>query len=414
MPTTRGWAAFAAGLGLYVGARFAGSPDLHMVSVGIIAMPFLAMLFVQWNRISIDVRRQLSASHVYPGTRTVVTLKVRNEGPGTAPFLLLEDALPAELGKPARVVVTGIPAKSDQSVSYSILCRRRGRFQIGPLTTDVTDPFGLARIRHQTMGHTELVVYPRVDDVGVPSMVVAGAGAGESAARQLHRSVAEFYTMREYVTGDDLRRIHWPSVARTGQLMIRQDEATRRSTSVVFLDTRAGGVGGQVAESFETMVSAAASIGRAFIRAGFSLHVATTDAAPKPLAEEQFLEFLSGISPTRTRTSSTALTKLRSAALTDSMLAVVSAPPVAEELPSVIRAGAGYGKRLAVFVHPLDLEAVAGRGVDELRARADAARAALKRSGWDVVVLAPKEKLGQLWRTSSVSNAVLTAVSSRP
>src|SRR5437879_5631279 len=116
MPTRRGWAAFGAGLGLWLGARFTGSPDLHMVAVGILAMPFLAALFVQWNRLRLDIRRHLSAVRVYPGTRVVVTLSVENHGPGTAPYLLLEDSLPPSLGKPARVVVTGIPPRNNQRV----------------------------------------------------------------------------------------------------------------------------------------------------------------------------------------------------------------------------------------------------------------------------------------------------------
>ena len=49
--------------------------------------------------------------------------------------------------------------------------------------------------------------------------------------------------MRQYQQGDDLRRIHWPSVARSGDLMIRQDESSRRSNALLFVDTRMGSIG---------------------------------------------------------------------------------------------------------------------------------------------------------------------------
>ena len=62
--------------------------------------------------------------------------------------------------------------------------------------------------------------------------------SGLALAKHLFRTGDEFYTMRAYVEGDDLRRIHWPSVARSGELMIRQDESTRRSTAVLFVDTQ--------------------------------------------------------------------------------------------------------------------------------------------------------------------------------
>ena len=60
--------------------------------------------------------------------------------------------------------------------------------------------------------------------------------------------------MRGYQEGDDLRRIHWPSVARTGELMIRQDESTRRSTAVLFVDTRDAAVGQTHTPSFEKVM----------------------------------------------------------------------------------------------------------------------------------------------------------------
>lgn len=59
MPTRRGWAALAAGAGFLIGARLTGSDDLHMVAVGLLALPFLAALFIQWNRIRLTVHRHL-------------------------------------------------------------------------------------------------------------------------------------------------------------------------------------------------------------------------------------------------------------------------------------------------------------------------------------------------------------------
>ena len=67
----------------------------------------------------------------------------------------------------------------------------------------------------------------------------------------------EFLTLREYELGDDLRRVHWRSTARTGELMIRQDEARWRSRAAVVLDVQPGG---HDAESFEVAVEAAASV----------------------------------------------------------------------------------------------------------------------------------------------------------
>src|SRR3989442_14007882 len=173
----------------------------------------------------------------------------------------------------------------------------------------------------------ELVVYPEVEAIEPWRLGIQGAGSGESAARHLHRSAAEFYTMREYVTGDDLRRIHWPSVAKTGVLMIRQDEATRRSSATVFLDNRVEALGGHGAPSFERAVSVAASVGRAMIRAGFTLRLAAPDSAPTIMTEETLLEALAGAAPSRRHGTGDVLRGLRDGALADTTLAFVSAPP---------------------------------------------------------------------------------------
>ena len=143
MPTRRGWAAFGAGISLWIVARFIGSPDLHMVAAGISVMPFLAAAFVHWSNVRLEVHRNLSMVRVFPGTRVVVSLTITNHSRVTAPFLLLEDALPHSLGTSARLVVAGLPPRNHETVSYSILCRRRGRFTIGPLSIFISDPFGL-------------------------------------------------------------------------------------------------------------------------------------------------------------------------------------------------------------------------------------------------------------------------------
>jgi uncharacterized protein (DUF58 family) len=402
VPTRRGWAAFGAGIGLWVGARIAGSKDLHMVAVGILAMPFLAAAFVQWNKLRLEIRRHLSSVRVFPGTRVVVTLTVQNNGPGTAPFLLIEDSLPPSLGRPARLVITGIPARNNESVSYSVLCRQRGKYTLGPVAVSVSDPFGLARINVRLPETNELIVYPQVEDIPPGELSLQGAGFGDSTIRQLYRSAAEFYTMREYVTGDDLRRIHWPSVARTGQLMIRQDEATRRSAATVFLDNRMVSLGSVGSPGFERAVSAAGSMGRSLLRAGFAVRLARVDAPAKPVAEERLLEILAGVTSSRERNIGGALAALRSSALSESTLIVVSAPPVGGEVEMLQRFGARFGRKVAILVLPMRPSAMPREAAQEMEGRVRAAVTTLRGSRWKVCVLPPDGRLAEEWKNSTI------------
>jgi uncharacterized protein (DUF58 family) len=397
MPTKRGWAAFAAGLGLWLAARYTGSRDLHMIAAGVLAMPFLAALFVQWNRVHLDVHRSLSSVRVHPGSRVTVTLGVHNGGPGTAPFLLLEDSLPSEFGKPARVVVTGIPPRERQVVSYTFVCRRRGRFTVGPSTIVMTDPFGLARVRVSAGSTNELIVYPAVEDLDMKGLAVQGAGSGDSAVRHLYRSAAEFYTMREYVTGDDLRRIHWPSVARTGQLMIRQDETTRRSVATIFLDNRQTALGSSGSGGFERAVSVAATVGRSLVRAGFAVRLARVDAPADVVTEERLLEALADVTHSRERGIGNALRAIRATVVNDSTLVLVTCPPSEGEVTGMSRAGSGFGRKVAILVYPVVLASLPPEAASEIEGRAKAARAGLQRAGWQVMVLEPDGRLSDVW-----------------
>src|SRR5207247_8722648 len=142
-----------------------------------------------------------------------------------------------------------------------------------PVSVFVSDPFGLARITIRIPETNDLIVYPQVEDIPANELSLQGAGFGDSSSRQLYRSAAEFYTMREYVTGDDLRRMHWPSVARTGHLMIRQDETTRRSVATVFFDNRNSALGAAGSPGFERGVSVTATLGRVLFPAAFAAHL---------------------------------------------------------------------------------------------------------------------------------------------
>jgi uncharacterized protein (DUF58 family) len=206
--------------------------------------------------------------------------------------------------------------------------------------------------------------------------------------------------MRAYQQGDDLRRLHWPSVARTGELMIRQDESSRRSGALVFLDTRMAGLGQTFSPAFEKAISAAASVGVLMSKGGFSLRLATAVSPPVPLTEEGFLDSLTALGHSPARSLGPALTRLRSAAGADTTFIAIGAPPVASELSSLIRTGVGFGPRLAILIYPADLHTLQPERRTQLEGRASVARTSLSRSGWDVILCPPSALLKEIWNAS--------------
>ncbi|MGH2724193.1 MAG: DUF58 domain-containing protein [Actinomycetota bacterium] len=411
MLTGRAFAVLAGGVLLWVVSRLVGSADLHVVAAGLLAIVALSAGFIRLRRHNLHATRRLSTRRAFPGTRVRVELDVQNRGRTGTSFLLLEDRLPASLGTPARVVLSDIPPLGRQSIGYAVSARSRGRYHIGPLSASVTDPFDLARTRIRFPGTHELIVYPEVEDLEVAHLATPAGGSGESASRQVFRTGEEFYTMRGYETGDDLRRIHWPSTARRGELMIRQDETARRATAVLLLDTRAG-VAGATADAFERAVSAAASIGILYFRMGFTLRLATPELPPQVVSRDQLLETLALVRPSRTRVITPVLRQLRALASAAPSLVLVTHPPDPVEAATLIRSTSGYAARLAVLVHPREPEPSPLDQLDEEELRLEGARRSLAGAGWEVLPLKPHGRLRDVWRLRRKRPVRATAASS--
>jgi len=395
----RGVTVFVTGLAMWLAARVLGSPGLEVVAIGMFLLPVLASFVAKRGARRLVVRRRLSEVRVTPGARVTVALDVENRSPLATSFLLLEDRLPTPLGRAARLVIGGIRAGARAEASYTLVPQSRGRYVLGPLVVDVSDPFALTRLRLEFEDREELLVTPEIEDLGAAPDPASGPTFGASRARQLFRTGDEYYTMRKYQEGDDLRRIHWPSVARTGELMIRQDESTRRASGLVFLDTRATALGRTHSPAFERGVSAAASVGVLLAHRGFVLRLGTTELPAAALAEERFLDALTAISHAEVRSIGPALAHLRAGSSPDTSLVFVSAPPVPAELGSLIRAGAGFGQKLAVLIYPMDPGRLPPERQAQLEGRASQARLSLARAGWDVIVLPPSMRLQERWHT---------------
>jgi uncharacterized protein (DUF58 family) len=398
MLTPRGVAVALAAVGMWVAARILGSAGLETVAVGLLLLPFIAALFVRWGTRTIHVQRHLSEPRVSPGSRVTVRLDVTHEGAAKPSFLMLEDRLPPSLGRPARVVVAG-SARALQHVSYTIVPNARGRYTIGPMAVDRTDAFGLTRRRVLLDGRDELLVTPEVEDLRAPAEATSVTNVGSARARQLLRTGEEYYTMRGYQEGDDLRRIHWPSVARTGELMIRQDEASRRAAGLIYLDNRESMLGPERGAAFERAVSCAASIGALFTRNGFALRLGMDETAIATVDEDAFLDLLAGVRPGRGRSLGRVMTGLRLAGAQDTSLVFVGAPPPPQDLSPLVRAGGSFGPKLAVLVHPLDPETEPEARRSQLTSRATQAHLTLVRAGWDCLILSPSVRLRDRWHT---------------
>ncbi|MGH3663852.1 MAG: DUF58 domain-containing protein, partial [Micromonosporaceae bacterium] len=162
------------------------------------------------------------------------------------------------------------------TVAYVIRAEARGRYRIGPLQVRLSDPFGLCELVRAFPTVSNLIVTPQV--APLPSVRVAGehVGSGASRARSVAVHGEDDTATREYRHGDDLRRVHWRSTARVGELMVRREEQPWESRATIVLDPRLSAHRGEgPTSSFEWAVSAVASIAVHLRQAGYRLRLVT-------------------------------------------------------------------------------------------------------------------------------------------
>lgn len=274
--TTRGRAFLAAGITIAICAFVAGFDALLRVGVLAVALPILTAFFVSRARYRLMASRYVAPTRVSAGQPSTVTLALANDGAMPMGLLLLEDQVPYVLGTRARFILDHAGPRWHEEVSYAVRSEVRGRYDIGPLTIRVSDPFGLIELVRSFHNTASLIVVPQV--YPLPSIGISGdwTGAGENRPRAFAVGSAEDVTVREYRHGDDLRRVHWRSTAKTGDLMVRREEQPWQSRATVLLDSRATAHRGSgLASSLEWAVSAAASIAVHLSQAGFSVRLVT-------------------------------------------------------------------------------------------------------------------------------------------
>ena len=264
--TARGRAVLALGVLCWIVAIVFGSPALYPVAAGLVLVVPLA---AAWVRVTL---RQPHVSRLWPGRelfeRDDVTIKL---------VLAREPGLPLpnvvaheEVG---RIAEEEIELRSRghgrYAGSYRLRDVPRGRHRFAPVRLSIAGPFGLAEAGLAVEEQQALVVYPRLVDL---DRLFFDGGAGPEHGRRLllRRPVGfDLHSVRDYQQGESLRRVHWPSTARRGSLMVKELEDSPRDEVAVLLDgDPQAAVGSPPDSSFDVAVRVAGSILLAQIRRG--------------------------------------------------------------------------------------------------------------------------------------------------
>src|SRR5215467_8281008 len=257
-------------------ALILGEKDFLRVAVLLAILPLLAAWHVGRSRYRLACQRSLDPARVQVGMTARVLLRLENLSNFTTGTLLLEDRLPYALGSRPRIVLERLARRHASTVAYTVRADVRGRFDVGPLVVRLTDPFGLCELTRSFPSVDHLVVIPQMTTLPMVRLAGEYAGAGDSRARSVAVHGEDDAATREYRHGDDLRRVHWRSTARTGELMVRREEQPWESRATIVLDTRFRAHRGEgPTASFEWAVSAVASIAEHLHHNGYKVRLVT-------------------------------------------------------------------------------------------------------------------------------------------
>jgi hypothetical protein len=265
--TARGAGVLAAAVVLLAAGFRYGYPDLALLGAAAGVAAAAAAGFAAWRpRLGVD--RVADPDRVARGEPAHMTLTVHNTSRVRAASLVATDRCG---GKDVPVPLLRLRPGHDTTVAYPVPTERRGVVPVGPLRVVRTDPLGLISLARTYGGTATVWVHPRIH---LLRAVPAGmARSLDGRIDKVPHGTITFDSLREYVVGDELRRVHWRSSAKVGELMVREQLDTSEPTIVVLLDDRAAAHPDP--ESFEAACEAAASIVAAAVREDLpvSLHL---------------------------------------------------------------------------------------------------------------------------------------------
>ncbi len=269
--TVLGWIVVASAAVSFVLAFVLGWAEFAFIGF-VLAAGMLAACAYLFGRATYRVDVELNPRRVTAGDRAMGRMSVANTG--QRPVLPTRMELPVGEGVAEFVVPRLVAGAVDESL-FAIPTQRRAVIVAGPAVSVRGDQLGLVRRATRWTDRVELFVHPRTTRIAATARGLVRDLEGQTT-KAITDSDLAFHALRSYEPGDDIRNVHWRSSARTGQLMVRQYQETRRSQLLLMMsaDRRLYLSG----DEFELAVSALASIAVEVISEESELDVVWEDA----------------------------------------------------------------------------------------------------------------------------------------
>lgn len=290
--STTGWLVLAAAAISLVIAWAFGWIEFAFLGFTLLAALVVSIAFV-FGRMHYRVAIELQPARVVAGERALGRLLVTNAGTSASTPSRLE--LPVGAGL-AEFVVPSLPPGGAHEELFAVPTHRRAVIVAGPAVSVRGDQLGLLRRTVRWTDPIELFVHPVTARLRPSAAGLVRDLEGE-VTKTITNNDISFHALRAYEPGDALRNVHWRTSARTGQLMVRQYEETRRSQLILVQPTEREHYASE--DEFELAVSVLASLGVQVIRDATRLAVMTESLALRTATPTALLDDTSRIEPSR-------------------------------------------------------------------------------------------------------------------
>jgi uncharacterized protein (DUF58 family) len=359
MPTTRGWAAIGAASALAILWLIFGEDLLLAIAVFLAVGVAGGSTYVRLAAPRLQLTRMIQPQQLHDGERAVVDLTLESQ---RKVFRVAVEDRVHGLGS-ATFIADRVSEGDTMAGRYEVISRPRGVYKVGPAKIRIGDPLGFTEATSTFGKASRLVVYPRIEQLdGVPTGRGQDQTINTSRASFWHSGGEDFYTLREYQPGDDIRKVHWPSSARRDALMVKQLEMPWQSRAFIVLDPRAEPH--VSAESFEQAVRGAASTLHHLFRSGYTptiwmgsgngTLVGSADAYQKAMEE------LATVRPVRAVDLRHLVGRLRRSGMAGGVLVMVTGSPDDSDLSAFQLLSQDFYKTVVLSVSNVDNESMVG------------------------------------------------------
>lgn len=271
---------------------------LNILTYSLVAALVFARLWSLFSVRAISVRRQIREFRVQAGQSIEERITVHNSL--LIPRLWLQIIDHANLPGHGASRVIDLAPGGTRSWVVRTPCPRRGEYCLGPTTLAGADPLGLFKTQRDYRGTQRILVYPKTVELPAFSVPTANLLGGQRRRTGFQQTTPQASEVREYAPGDPLNRIHWPTTARAGRLMVKEFDTDPTADVWIYLDLERGVHVGEGDESTEEYgVTIAASLAKHFLQQNRNVGLVASCGLPVILpadrGDRQYLKMLEAL-----------------------------------------------------------------------------------------------------------------------